>query len=233
MGRCLLTTYLLSAGGYLLHTTYGQVIRELNRCSILREDLVWSTLSDAMHKVSAGMRLMREEAARVQSNATLAPAERLRILREKYDAITRPARVAIEPLGLLFESRCHVTEGLTEEGEASPHDLDFVARFGRVFSDAVAAFRNPRDIYEADAAWDPLRALMKALNVRMRESRLSLKALSPVLAGLTDSRIPMPGLAVAEEGGGAGIGSRRGMVTVARLEEQVHMLINPNLIRPK
>jgi hypothetical protein len=205
-------------------TDVQQLIRELNRCSILREDLVWSALSDAMNKVSAGMRLMRDEAARVQGNATLSPSERLRILREKYDAITRPARVAIEPLRRLFESGCHVTEQGEEEGEASPHDKQFVARFGRAFADAVDALRNPRDVYRAEAAWDPLRALMKDLNVHMRESRLSLKALSPGLAGFVDTRIPMPGLAVEEEEGAGGVGeSRRGMVTVARLEEQVQV----------
>jgi len=203
-----------------------QVIRELNKCSILREDLVWSMLQDAMHKVSAGMRLMREEAARVQANQTLSPDERVRILREKYDAITRPARVVLEPLRRLFESRSHVTEEGEEEGEASLHDIKFVERFGPSFAAALESLRNPRHVYQAEAAWEPMRALMKTLNVYMRHSRLSLQALSPVLAGLADTRIPMPGLAVEEEYGGTGAGgSRHGPVTVARLEEHVQMLM--------
>jgi len=119
----------------------------------------------------------------VQANRTLSHSERVRILREKYDAITRPARVVLEPLRRLFESRCHVTENWQEEGEASPNDLKFVARFGEMFCGAVEAFRSPKDIYQAEAAWEPLRSLMKALNLHMRDSKLSLKALSPVLAG--------------------------------------------------
>ena len=203
-----------------------QVIRELNKCSILREDLVWSMLQDAMHKVSAGLRLMREEAARVLANQTLSPDERVRILREKYDAITRPARVVLEPLRRLFESRSHVTEEGEEEGEASAHDIKFVERFGPSFAAALESIRNPRHVYQAEAACEPMRALMKSLNVYMRHTRLSLQALSPVLAGLADTRIPMPGLSVEEEYGvTSGGGGKNGTVTVARLEEHVQMLM--------
>ena len=41
---------------------------------------VWGMLQDAMHKVQAGLRLMKEEATRVTANTTLAAEERSRIL---------------------------------------------------------------------------------------------------------------------------------------------------------
>ncbi len=85
---------------------------------------------------------------RVQANRTLSHPERLRILREKYDAITRPARVALEPLRRLFQSLSHVTETGEEEGEASPHDKTFVKRFGAAFAEALEACLNPRDVYQ-------------------------------------------------------------------------------------
>ena len=76
-----------------------------------------------------------------------------------------------------------------------------------------------------------MHALMKRLNGYMREQRLSLQALSPLLAGLRDTRIPMPGLGLASSsaaeeaggggGGGGAAGGRSGSVTVASVEEQV------------
>jgi hypothetical protein len=167
---------------------------------------------------------------RVQANRTLSHPERLRILREKYDAITRPARVALEPLRRLFQSLSHVTETGEEAGEASPHDKTFVKRFGGAFAEALEACLNPRDVYQAKSAWEPMHALMKRLNGYMREQRLSLQALSPLLAGLRDTRIPMPGLGLASSsaaeeagggGGGGAPGGRSGTVTVASVEEQV------------
>ena len=87
------------------------------------------------------------------------------------------------------------------------------------------------DVYQAKTAWEPMHALMKRLNGYMREQRLSLQALSPLLAGLRDTRIPMPGLGLASSsaaeeaggggGGGGAAGGRSGSVTVASVEEQV------------
>ena len=66
-------------------------------------------LQDAMHKVQAGLRLMKEEATRVTANTTLAAEERSRILREKYDAIMRPGHLALEPVRRLMQVReCRV-----------------------------------------------------------------------------------------------------------------------------
>ena len=181
-----------------------RMVSELSRCAVLPEDELLSGLQEVAHIVGGGLRLLRGEVARLRDNATLSEHERLRILREKYDAIMKPADLALDRLRRVFASTPECS-----------HDRAFHAAHHSAFQAAVKAFRDP-DVYSPDMAWEPLKALMRSLAKLMRRTTLSIGNLSPYLASLRSTHIPLPGVAFEGEG-------RR--VTISSFQSQVQLLM--------
>ena len=184
-----------------------RVIQELARCAVLKEDDLLCELQEVAQIVGSGMRLMRDEVARVRDNATLSEQERLRILREKYDAIMKPADLALDRLKRVFASVADCD-----------HDRAFYALHHSAFTDALKAFRTP-DVYSPSSAWEPMKAIIKSLAKQVRRGSLTLSSISPYLASLHSTDIPLPGVAFDAEADDA----RR--VTVASFESRVELLM--------
>ena len=77
---------------------------------------------------------------------------------------------------------------------ATPHEEAFLRGPGRAFRRAIAAFRVPLSS-GFERCWDPFREVQRDLSSFLRQPTLLLPAISPSLAALNGSQIPMPGLA--------------------------------------
>lgn len=82
---------------------------------------------------------------------------------------------------------------------STPHERAFQRTTGRALRRAIATFRSPGSSSNGsssfEACWEPLRELQRSLSATLRAApTLSLPSISPVLAALRGTLIPMPGL---------------------------------------
>ena len=158
------------------------LISELGRVTLLWEDHLHGVLASLQSDVSTKVGKLREEARRVRANPKLTHADKARILGEKYSAIMAPVVAALER-----------HERALSAPAGTPHERAFQQTTGRALRAAIADFRAP--ISSAfETCWEPLRELQRTLSAYLRTPTLPLPLLSPHLAGLRGSLIPMPGL---------------------------------------
>ena len=164
---------------------------------------------------------LQAEAARVAEDSSLSPAQRQALLASRYQTLMAPAVV-------LLERQLRATAAAAAE---TPHERRFAATVLPRLRAAAAALRDPegaaaaaavvggagtaapsapvvRDWARPVAAWAPLRAAAAALSRSQRDPLPPLAELSPALAALNDTEVPMPGLA---DGDGADGGSGYGV----------------------
>jgi PI-3-kinase-related kinase SMG-1 len=73
-------------------------IREFTRIAILWEEKCAASLKEVHADVHRRAKTMKEEANRIQENATLAQSEKVRLINEKYATIMKPSFVKLERL---------------------------------------------------------------------------------------------------------------------------------------
>ena len=128
----------------------------------------------------------------------------------------------------------------------TPHEAAFQRGPGRSLASAVSAFAASLSRGELTDAWAPLRRVQKEVSAFAKSAAsLGLSDLSPRLAALRATRIPMPGLAAEAERAGedspSGMDgapssmevppSGMGSVTLDRLDERISVLASKT--RPK
>ena len=160
-------------------------ITELARITLLWEDQLSGALQALQVDVGNRVGRLREEEARVMANTKLPASEKARILKQKYVAIMTPPLRALEQQARELASP-----------PATPHEENFWRHEGpgRALRSAIAQFRRPISS-GFERCWEPFRNLQRDLNAFLRQPSLSLPLISPVLAALDGTQIPMPGLA--------------------------------------
>ena len=199
------------------------MIRELRRVTLLPEEHLAAGLQALQSDAHARVQTLNDEAARVGANDKLPADEKRRILREKYTAVMGP---------VLAELEAHAAA--LSAAPATPHEDSFARGALRELRRAISVFRQPLAANFAKC-WAPLAALQRELSATLRAPRLSLDLISPRLARLRASAVPMPGLAAgvapseAEHDGVAG--DEGGRVTLDRLGDAISVL--PTKTKPK
>ena len=158
------------------------LIGELSRVTLLWEDHLSGVLASLQADVGTRIAKLREETRRVKANAKLTTADKHRILGEKYTAIMAPVIATLE----------RQERALVASVPATPHEAAFQQGAGQLFARALAAFRAPTSV---EGCWDPLREVQRQLAATLRTPTLELPRISPRLAALQTTLIPMPGLA--------------------------------------
>jgi PI-3-kinase-related kinase SMG-1 len=161
-----------------------QMIAELNRCTLLWEDLLAGVLTSQSSDVAARVGKLRVEARRVRANTKLTDSEKERIVCDKYMLIMAPVVSALE-----------AHQRTISAAAVTPHERAFQATHGRTLQRAITAFKTPQASF--DACWEPLRELLKELSAALHTPTLDLRRISPALASLRGSEVPMPGLTAA------------------------------------
>ena len=206
-----------------LYAQLDTVIRELRRVTLLPEEHLAAGLQALQSDAHARVQTLNDEAARVGANDKLPADEKRRILREKYTAVMGP---------VLAELEAHAAA--LSAAPATPHEDSFARGALRELRRAISVFRQPLAANFAKC-WAPLAALQRELSATLRAPRLSLDLISPRLARLRASAVPMPGLAAgvapseAEHDGVAG--DEGGRVTLDRLGDAISVL--PTKTKPK
>eukprot|EP00198_Chlamydomonas_reinhardtii_P004149 XP_001693485.1 phosphatidylinositol 3-kinase-related protein kinase [Chlamydomonas reinhardtii] len=197
------------------------LVGEMVRLTVLWDERWAALLAEVEVEISRRAVSLQAEAARVAEDSSLSPAQRQALLASRYQTLMAPAVV-------LLERQLRATAAAAAE---TPHERRFAATVLPRLRAAAAALRDPegaaaaaavvggagtaapsapvvRDWARPVAAWAPLRAAAAALSRSQRDPLPPLAELSPALAALNDTEVPMPGLA---DGDGADGGSGYGV----------------------
>ncbi|XP_037074413.1 serine/threonine-protein kinase SMG1-like [Pollicipes pollicipes] len=165
------------------------MVRELRRVTLLWDELWAGAL--AQHQPEAARRLaaLAAELQKVAEREALSEDERAAIAADKYSIAVRPILYVLEKI-----------HAITSVPAETPHEETFQKLYQADIEVALAGLREPAEPWTPRAAWEPFRRLAAALQQRMSgraAQALSLDDISPVLAGLRDTAVCMPGVAGA------------------------------------
>lgn len=160
------------------------IIKELENVTVLWEELWLGTLQDLHSDVMRRINLLKEEAARIAENTTLSHGEKNKINAAKYSAMMAPVFVVLER---------RLTS--TSRKPETPHEARFLEEYQETIKVAFAKLKTPpASVVAIGDVWRPFENIAASLASYQRKSSVSLGEVSPLLASLSTSYAPMPGL---------------------------------------
>ncbi|KAG0443952.1 hypothetical protein HPB47_014349, partial [Ixodes persulcatus] len=160
------------------------LVQELRRITLLWDELWLSALNVHSAEAHRRIRTLEEEVGRVRNNPSLSPAQRESLIRDKHAVFLCPTLRVLEQL-----------QSLVSREAETPHELWFKDTLGPLIEETLSALREPADPSRPQASWAALRRLHLRLQRRPHDEgpQLLMERVSPALAQLRDSRVPMPG----------------------------------------
>ncbi|XP_073014956.1 uncharacterized protein [Primulina eburnea] len=200
------------------------MIKELENVTVLWEELWLGTLQDLHSDVMRRINLLKEDAARIAENSTLSHGEKNKINGAKYSAMMAPVFVVLER---------RLTS--TSRKPETPHEARFLEEYQETIKLAFAKFKTPpASVVAIGDVWRPFENIAASLASYQRKSSVSLGEVSPLLASLSTSYAPMPGLekeATISEPESDLDSISPGIVTISSFSAQVSIL--PTKTKPK
>uniref|UniRef100_A0A914Z0Q0 non-specific serine/threonine protein kinase n=1 Tax=Panagrolaimus superbus TaxID=310955 RepID=A0A914Z0Q0_9BILA len=190
-------------------------IRELQRINMLNEEKWMFVLNNLDMEMTKRIRQLEIEDQRTFASKHLSVDERIDISRKRSELFTGI-------ICQILEDFCNSTFK-TEGTDVSLNEASFREEFERDISAALKHFIEHR-IKDPKQAWSPFKKLATVFNHRAsKKSSLSLNIhdLSPFLATMRNSAIPMPGQELQDGN----------IITIASMKEQVTIMVTKT--RPK
>ncbi|CAN8005347.1 unnamed protein product [Ixodes hexagonus] len=165
-------------------TQVRSLVQELRRITLLWDELWLGALNVHSAEAHRRIRTLEEEVGRVRNNPSLSPAQRESLIRDKHAVFLCPTLRILEQL-----------QSLVSREAETPHEAWFKDTLGPLIGETLAALREPADPSRPQATWAVLRRLHLRLQRRPHDEgpQLLMERVSPALAQLRDSRVPMPG----------------------------------------
>ncbi|KAF0561158.1 Serine/threonine-protein kinase SMG1 [Gigaspora margarita] len=187
-----------------------RVIEELQRITVLWEELWLNKISGLQLDVNRRFHKFEREFERINDNLNLSSEQRNKILKESYDAIMKPVILSIDRL-----YNCTIAVASTQ------HEKWFCQTFGNRIHEALEILRTPFSWESYKSGWDLLRNVHKDLTKELMSNRsLKLVDVSPFLGTIKSSAIAMPGLPYHTD-----------IVTIQSFDE--NFIILPTKTKPK
>ena len=185
------------------------LVGELRRVTLLWDELWLGTLIQHSSEVARQVAKFQEEVTRLEANASLSVEEKRELMVEKYSIVFRR-------LLHIFDQVANITKASPE----TPHEEQFQRRYGKHISTLMDRVRAPVDWEKPTDGWTLLASLQQQLQQRAgKRPALKLGEISPLLAGLRDTGIAMPGH------------TGEALVNVARFDTSISVL--PTKTKPK
>ena len=164
------------------------LIAEMQRITVLWEERWLNTLQQRQGDVTRRIQRLSDEANRMAENSTLSDEDKTRLMMDRHTAIMAPVLASIE----------RVMEETIDSEPATPHECWFIETYGQRIRAALSTLRSP-DLVNCSpkASWAAFEMLADELKARMSKRtslNQKLSDLSPILARVSGSRVPMPGV---------------------------------------
>jgi hypothetical protein len=163
-------------------------VNEMRRITLLREELWLGTLNQIHGDVNKRLEQLINELTRTNANQTLGVDERNRVNREKYE-------ILMQPIVSILEHVHEMTFELTTD--QTPNEEQFRLELGDKVQQALSEFKDAENNAQKPTnGWSLFKQLHQIFHQRAQRrysSTLNLQQISPKLASIRASHIPMPG----------------------------------------
>ncbi|XP_042907666.1 serine/threonine-protein kinase SMG1 isoform X2 [Parasteatoda tepidariorum] len=180
------------------------LIHELHRITLLWDELWLGTLSMHQSEVNRRFSNLDKEIGKVMGNTYLNKEEKKEIIKEKHNVYVKPTLFLLEQL-----------QAITSQPAETPHEQWFQKTFGKQIEETINKLRNPEDPSRPQNSWSEFKNLHQLLQQKVHQqsrSHLNMEQISPILASLKSTVIPMPG--INKQFGGVTVQSVHNVVSV-------------------
>ncbi len=161
-----------------------RLVDELQRISLLWDELWMGTLLQYSHDVGKRIKRMEDEAKRLELNDTLSEEEKKMLVLDKYNIIFRPLIYVLDKV-----------HAMTSKEPETPHEKWFMKKYSPFIKSMMAKVKNPVNPGKPKESWGLLSQLQNNLGSKLQtQTNLKFSDVSPSLSTLKKSRIPMPGI---------------------------------------
>ena len=162
------------------------VVYELQRISLLWDELWLGTVQQYGNEINRRVKKMEDEVQRLGRNHTLTEVEKTRLVKEKYNIIFKPIIYILEKVA-----------AVTGCGETEPETLNekaFVSKYGEFLSNTIPKLKEPSNPGEPKNVWGILHQFQLSLAARLhKKSVLKLSEISTKLSSMKHTFVPLPG----------------------------------------
>ncbi|GIL75399.1 hypothetical protein Vretifemale_5200, partial [Volvox reticuliferus] len=162
------------------------LVAEMERLTVLWDERWAALLAEVEVEIARRAVSLQAEAARVADDASMTAEQRQALLSSRYSTLMAPAV-------MLLERQLRATAAMPPE---TPHERWFATSVLPRLRAAAASLRDGAGVCDwarPSQAWAPLRAAAATLARQQRQPLPPMSQLSPRLAALQDSEVPMPG----------------------------------------
>lgn len=162
------------------------VVYELQRISLLWDELWVGTLQQYGNEVNRRVKKMEDEVQRLDRNHTLSEHEKTRLVKEKYNIIFKPLIYILEKVA-----------AVTCKGESepeTPHEKSFASKYGDFLANAIPKLKEPSNPGKPKDVWGILHQLQLNLTNRInKKNLLKMSEISTKLSSMKCTFVPLPG----------------------------------------
>lgn len=175
--------------GKRIPETVNQVqilVKELRRITLLWDELWLATLVQHHAEITRRFGQLELEIRKVRENVSLPPEEKDQLIAEKH-------RIILKPIVFILENLLAITSVAPE----TPHERYFQDKFGDQIDEVMKKLTDPKNPGKPQDAGMSLKQLQAKFTQKAHKRgahSLKMTDISPVLANLTDTGIPMPGV---------------------------------------
>lgn len=190
------------------------LVKELRRITLLWDELWLGTLMQYHNEITQRQRQLELEIGKVNDNVYLDKEQKSSLITEKY-------RIIMKPIVFILEQLQSITTNVEPE---TPHEKQFQERYSETIKETLEKLKLPEHPEKTQESWQPLKALQSKFQQKAHKRTaytLKMQEISPLLAGMKDTVIAMPGLAT----------SSKVRVTIANVANHVSIL--PTKTKPK
>ncbi|XP_074602353.1 serine/threonine-protein kinase Smg1 [Brevipalpus obovatus] len=169
-------------------------IHEHRRIIILWDELWIGTLMGHLVEMKKQVAVLQKEIEKVYNNKALTKDEQSIIISEKH-------RVLLRRIVFILEQ----TQLITNENPETPHEKWFQNNFAKLIDTTIKELKEPSDPFNPNESLQLYQALLQQLRERAphyntARSQMIMSSISPTLAALDATVIPMPGFNFSSNG---------------------------------
>lgn len=163
-------------------------VHELRRITVLWDELWIGTLQHNLNEVKRQVSSLEKEIEKTKLNVNLYENEKLLFIKEQHNIFFRRILYSLE-----------LTKLITSDHPETPHEQWFQSNFSQLINELIACIKHPDNVYDPSNILYHYQNLLQVIRKRSFISssfKLQMQDISPKLAQLDNSVIPLPGLNV-------------------------------------
>ena len=157
------------------------LVSELQRISILWDELWFGSIQQYSSEIIKRVKKMEEEAKRLEKNKNLNAEEKQNLVKDKYYILFKPILFVFNKIEAIMKN------------PESPMEVKFHEQYGKIIQDMMSEMKEPSNFAEPREILNLVRVHSKIGAKLYKKGSLNLPEISPALANLKDTLIPLPG----------------------------------------